>query len=322
MAKPVISIIIPTYNRCHILGATLDSVLAQSFDNWECIIVDDFSKDYTTELLEFYLARDKRFLFFSKPPGFRKGANAARNLGFTKSSGRYINWFDSDDIMHPDFLKSKVQGILNNKTIKCTIATFKTFKVQNGSMIFEKEHSLISNNIFQNLCTNIHPIPTHGPLWKRSYLEEYELFNEHLSISQDLDFHSRILPKDDEIGIINFPLFYLRKGHENLTSDLYENIHKHFFSYFQVRMQIVKFYKEKEVIQSYFKNELMGMFRFLLGKKKYHMCNEILLFLRKTEKPLSFSKKLYFLKIQIIFRTIRILGRGETRFKSQFKYYG
>ncbi len=61
MNNPLVSIIIPTYNRAHLIHETLDSVLAQTYTNWECIVVDDGSSDNTEEVLESYINKDFRF---------------------------------------------------------------------------------------------------------------------------------------------------------------------------------------------------------------------------------------------------------------------
>lgn len=108
VSNPLVSIIIPTYNRGHLIGQTLDSVVAQSYINWECIVVDDGSSDYTIELMEFYCERDSRIKFFDRPQERRKGANACRNFGFELSEGEYINWFDSDDLMMKENLIMKL----------------------------------------------------------------------------------------------------------------------------------------------------------------------------------------------------------------------
>lgn len=94
-----ISIIIPLYNRGKYIGETLDSICAQTLDNWECIIIDDHSEDDGPEIVLPYSNKDNRIKFFRRPDDRKKGANACRNFGFEKSVGEFILFFDSDDIM-------------------------------------------------------------------------------------------------------------------------------------------------------------------------------------------------------------------------------
>jgi len=114
MRTPLVSIIIPTYNRAHLIRETLDSVLAQTYSNWECIIIDDGSTDETNSLLTKYCAKDSRFQYQHRPNNRPKGANACRNYGFELSKGEYINWFDSDDLMMINKLELQVENILKN----------------------------------------------------------------------------------------------------------------------------------------------------------------------------------------------------------------
>ncbi|MFC6858581.1 glycosyltransferase family 2 protein [Zunongwangia atlantica] len=110
MNYSLISVIIPTFNRGHLLGQTLESIISQEYKYWECIVVDDGSNDYTSELMEFYCQRDYRIQYHHRPDHKLKGANACRNYGFQISKGEFINWFDSDDLMFPNNLKSKIIG--------------------------------------------------------------------------------------------------------------------------------------------------------------------------------------------------------------------
>src|SRR5690554_597358 len=109
---PLVSIIVPTYNRAHLIGETLDSVLAQTYANWECIVVDDGSTDGTEELLHAYIAKDVRFQYHKRPAEYIKGANSCRHIGFLEAKGKFVNWFDSDDIMHINHLAEKVKKIV------------------------------------------------------------------------------------------------------------------------------------------------------------------------------------------------------------------
>ncbi|TDE04580.1 glycosyltransferase family 2 protein [Flavobacterium hiemivividum] len=111
---PKISIIIPVYNREDLLGYTLDSILGQTFNDWECILVDDQSSDDSYEVMESYQEKDNRFKIYKRPNELKKGANACRNFGFTKSMGYYIKWFDSDDIMLPNHLEVGYNALIRD----------------------------------------------------------------------------------------------------------------------------------------------------------------------------------------------------------------
>ena len=87
MSNPLVSIIIPTYNRAHLLEETLNSIVKQTYSNWECLIVDDGSKDDTDNFMESFIKKDKRFQYHKRPKNSPKGGNAARNYGFQLSKG-------------------------------------------------------------------------------------------------------------------------------------------------------------------------------------------------------------------------------------------
>lgn len=97
--SPVFSIVIPTYNRAHLIGKTLESVLKQVFQDFEVLVIDDGSKDNTEEVVK--KIADSRLRYFKKENGER---GAARNYGADRATGVYINFFDSDDLLYPNHL--------------------------------------------------------------------------------------------------------------------------------------------------------------------------------------------------------------------------
>ena len=100
--KPKISIIIPMYGVEKYLARCLDSVLAQTFTEWQAILVDDGSPDKSGEIAESYAARDKRFVVVHKENG---GLSDARNAGMPYATGDYIMYLDSDDFIHPQTME-------------------------------------------------------------------------------------------------------------------------------------------------------------------------------------------------------------------------
>ena len=94
----LVSVVIPCYNYGWLLAETLDSLLAQTYPHWECLLIDDGSTDATRALAEGYQARDARFRYMYQPNG---GMSAARNHGLRLARGQYIQFLDADDLLAP-----------------------------------------------------------------------------------------------------------------------------------------------------------------------------------------------------------------------------
>ena len=106
MSSPDVTVVIPTYNRAPLLDRTLDSVLAQTFQNFEVLVVDDGSTDGTSALVAEYAARDARILYLAQPRN--AGVSAARNRGLREAQGAFIAFLDSDDEWMPEKLARQV----------------------------------------------------------------------------------------------------------------------------------------------------------------------------------------------------------------------
>jgi glycosyltransferase involved in cell wall biosynthesis len=112
--SPLVSIIIPCYNYGRFLAEALDSLLNQTYQNWECIIVNDGSTDNTEEVARKYENADSRFRYFYQK---NKGQWAARNTGITHSLGKYIQYLDADDLLESDKLTLQVSLLEEDPTI-------------------------------------------------------------------------------------------------------------------------------------------------------------------------------------------------------------
>jgi glycosyltransferase involved in cell wall biosynthesis len=215
MSDKLISIIIPVYNRAHLIGETLDSVLSQSYSNWECLVIDDGSTDQTAQVVNDYVLKDNRFQYHIRPINRKKGANACRNLGFELSKGDYIQWFDSDDLMHKDKLKLKVdclekhkvdfvvcEGIEYRGTIENVVHYWK--EIQSDSALLD--HILGKVNFHTN-----------GPLFKKAFLKDIPLFNEGLQRKQEWEFYSRLLTFSTNYQPLNVALYYFRLHNDSIN---------------------------------------------------------------------------------------------------------
>ncbi|GHA49346.1 hypothetical protein GCM10007103_32700 [Salinimicrobium marinum] len=190
----LVSIVIPTYNRSDLIGATLDSIIAQTYLQWECIVVDDDSIDYTVELMEFYCKKDPRVKYLQRPENRRKGANACRNYGFEKSRGNYIQWFDSDDLMVPEFLEAKVKSIEEHE-VDFVISKSANFQDPNSENIISRNDGYYRFDKFNltnyNYVTQNINWLTYDFLGKRELCEKVR-FNETLSSSQEYNFFCKL----------------------------------------------------------------------------------------------------------------------------------
>lgn len=107
---PLVSVIIPSYKRAHLLEKAVKSVLEQTHSNLECIIVDDGSPDNTRQVSEDLMSRDSRVKYFYKENG---GATSARNFGIKHARGEWIQFLDSDDWLHPEKIRFQLDYTRN-----------------------------------------------------------------------------------------------------------------------------------------------------------------------------------------------------------------
>lgn len=110
----LVSVIIPAYNAGKFISETIDSVLNQSYANWELIVINDGSKDNTLEIITGYATKDKRISVITKE---NSGVSETRNKGIDASGGEFIAFLDADDVWLKDNLQKKVECLINNPAI-------------------------------------------------------------------------------------------------------------------------------------------------------------------------------------------------------------
>lgn len=113
----LVSIIIPTYNRGHTISATIQSILEQSYKNWELIIVDDGSQDNTPDIVTEISHMDNRVKYIRNNKN--QGANACRNEGASHARGEFLVFFDSDNIMLPEYLEMHLEALEGSENTFC-----------------------------------------------------------------------------------------------------------------------------------------------------------------------------------------------------------
>ena len=214
--QPLVSVIIPTYNRADLLSETLHSVQAQTYTNWEAIVVDDGSTDNTEKLDASYSAKDERIRFF-KRQGEIKGANVCRNQGMKASRGDLILFLDSDDLLAPCCLTNRIEILKRNPDIGAVFAPAFIFEdnVAITTGIFGKN---IGAGDLDSLLVMRFPFQTSSPLWRKSALSSIGNWDETLPSWQDVDYFFRMLVSGIWYQKLCEPDFFFRSKIQNVDS--------------------------------------------------------------------------------------------------------
>ncbi|MBC7439401.1 MAG: glycosyltransferase family 2 protein [Flavobacterium sp.] len=179
----LVSIIIPLFNQEKFLNETLESVLSQTYSNWECLVIDDGSTDNSAEIAKKWVGNDKRFKYFFKN---NSGVSAARNFGLKNAKGDYIQFLDSDDFLYKEKLSLSMQIIIEKKLdIVCTnykmCTDFKEKPDRPFSQLNNFEFNLNNIMIYWN---DGFTIPIHCFLFKSKLFDDIQ-FPEGLTAQED-----------------------------------------------------------------------------------------------------------------------------------------
>lgn len=197
----LISIIIPTFNSAHFINETLDSVLEQTYKNWECIIVDDFSTDSTSAVIREYVEKDKRFSYYIKSKKDIKGASSSRNIGIKNARGKFIQFLDSDDLISENKLEEQLKILMGdrNAIITCKWGFF----TENDKEVYDvnqfyKDFNSISE--YLNLVGKYGGyFPLHCFLIPEKIIRKAGKWSEDLTLSDDSEFIFRVFLNSDKI---------------------------------------------------------------------------------------------------------------------------
>lgn len=203
ISQPLISVLIPVLNREKYLKDSLDSVLNQTYSNWECIVVDDGSNDRTLEIVEGFCEQDWRFRLIKRPLNLPAGSATCRNLALECAKGKFLNFLDSDDTLKPDCLEKKVLKFLKNEELDIVISKSIINNKINGEIKFE-HRTKNSNNLIEDYILRIVSWYIDNPMIRKNFLNEGHKFSTFLKGGQDRDFFIKILIDTPKIEIIDF----------------------------------------------------------------------------------------------------------------------
>lgn len=185
--NPLVSVIIPTFNRADLLIDSLVSIDNQTYPNIEVIIVDDGSSDNTEESVNSFVSKKTVVKYYKQK---NQGACAARNLGFLKSSGEYIQYLDSDDILDDKKIEDQVNYLEQNSNIDGVWGDW--YKGSPHANVFIRSYA--KNNLIEQFLAE-HCIVNFAFLMRRSLIEKIGGWDINIKRNQEIDFHCRGLLK-------------------------------------------------------------------------------------------------------------------------------
>jgi glycosyltransferase involved in cell wall biosynthesis len=212
---PKVSVIIPTYQRAHLVNRAIASVFAQTYDDYEIIVVNDGSTDDTRCVLSDY---GDRLIAIHQD---NRGLAAARNAGIQVAQGEYIAFLDDDDLWVPQKLEHQIPLFVADQNIGLVYADMTVFnetEILPGTYLngFVPPQTVMPWTLLQ--YGNFFPMPT--IVVRRICLEEVGYFNEALSVCEDYDLWLRIMEKW-AAGYVNLPLarYFRGENHPNLSQN-------------------------------------------------------------------------------------------------------
>lgn len=230
---PLVSVIIPSYNRAKLLSNAIDSVIAQTYKNWELIVVDDRSTDNTRQVVERYMNENNRIKYLVN--GRSKGPAGARNHGMIHSKGKYIAFLDSDDQWFENHLWDSIL-VMENEDVKACFSFWienrgrKFIKFDEQEDVKEKLNKAIEvlrpeikdNLIFFDenfyeftVIHNFYCYHINTMVFEKEILDKVGLFEEHLLANEDNDFTYKVF-HEFKICLIRDYHFVYNEGDDNL----------------------------------------------------------------------------------------------------------
>lgn len=219
MLIPLVSIITASYNKERYIAETIESVQNQTVKNWELIIIDDVSKDKTSQIITEYTAQDSRIKLTVNSEN--RGANYCRNLGLHKALSNYIIFLDADDLLTSNCIENRLK-IIEQDNFDFCVFTMGVFIKEIGDSNYLWQPN--SKNPLEDFLRHKLPWSILQPIWKKDFLIKLGGFDENFKRLQDVELHTRALLSENVNykQIVNSPDCYYRTDEERKNFNVFE----------------------------------------------------------------------------------------------------
>ena len=246
--QSLVSIIVPCYNVEKYVEECVHSVISQVYENWECILIDDGSKDNTYDLIKNLEEKESRIRVFTQ---LNLGLSATRNKGIENAKGEFLFFLDSDDILSNDAISSLVASFQNNDIITgiTTSAAFSNDKMIKGSQLLHPKELAINfeNNDFEVLRrtmeTGLTPV-AQNRLYRKEFIDRHQLlFKSGILHEDELWFFETMIFAKNVKFINKETYFYRIDNQDSITKNVGD---RNLESYIQVMEEIIVKYSQHE----------------------------------------------------------------------------
>lgn len=215
-----VSIIVPCYNQAQYLSDALESILNQTYENWECLIVNDGSLDNTYQIAQEWLEKDKRFKYIFKENG---GLSSARNAGLEIAEGDYVQFLDADDLIATEKFEISLSQLekLESKKQAVVVSHFNFFT---NNIDDATDRYCYLNLEFLNYKSILYDwdykfsVPIHCGFFSKELFEDFR-FSTDLKAKEDWLMWLNIFKKDIKVYFINQPLAFYRSHFSSMTKN-------------------------------------------------------------------------------------------------------
>lgn len=207
--SPQVSVVAPTFNRHEVLPRALDAVLAQSFSDWELIVVDDGSTDGTAEMVE----RDYPSVRLLRQEN--RGVSAARNAGIAQARGEWVAFIDSDDAWLPEKLERQMKALEAEPDHR--LCHTDEIWIRAGQRVNPAEKYAKAGGFIYQRCLPLCVISPSSVVMRRDLLQEMGGFDETFEVCEDYDLWLRVTAREPVL-FLEEQLLYKHGGHEDQLS--------------------------------------------------------------------------------------------------------
>ncbi|MFN4867485.1 MAG: glycosyltransferase family 2 protein [Cyanobium sp.] len=224
---PFFTIVVPAYNREVFISDCIDSVLSQTFENYELVIVDDASSDKTLSIALSYALRDSRVRVISNPQNL--GPQRSRNIGLNLARGKYIVFLDSDDVLSPCYLQIAFKAFSDYVGIELfSVGCIRDIEAPSFNSINEAKFDELLSCRKVDIRTYLNQTyqwPTSAACWNRQALLDLGGWDETLTLWQDWELNARYLASGKNALLFETPLLFYRLSDDGLSRQNDRKIH-------------------------------------------------------------------------------------------------